>query len=531
MISLERLESRTVLSNVFVTPSAFGALAIRGDITGGSFSITENVNGSVTIAPTAKTTLINGAPGSYTTPSRVSSIMVTLPGLMTVDTVSLNGPGKNAPTPIADVSITAYGPTLNFTADGVNNSGSFVLKDIPGYGPASHAALSAIVKNCTFSGGISITQTGDATTSVELDNDSTAGVHPVLGPVAVSEGIGNNNKIILNTANDQGDTFGVTKLTQGVGSGPLGGLGGAGGAGDSVVVGNASVTSLDVNQGVATPPLPWLPPISLGGAKNTINVATVSVAQNNMGISTVQGDGAGDITTITGVTAAAPLTSMLLTPGITVNQGGGAGDSASVLQSTLPGSISITQTDAAGGQGDSATISGDAVGATLPFGSQIFDLAGNLSISQGESDGDTALIIQSSATGNISIMQGNGGRAAIAGGNHPGDSATITGVQAGIELQDYPYFAGGTIAIIQGMGSGDSASLLNSTAVYNVFITQNGVAGNPQGNSVTIEGVTAGLKLPFFLVDYGNIVVRQGNAADNTQTIETSTAVGKIDCC
>jgi hypothetical protein len=243
---------------------------------------------------------------------------------------------------------------------------------------------------------------------------------------------------------------------------------------------------------------------------------------------TTQGDGDSNTTMITGVMAPSPLTSIVLTPSIIVTQGRGAGDRASVVGSSLPGSISITQSDAAGGPGDSAILSGDAVGATATFGLQVLNFPGNLSIKQGDAGGDTASISNSTATGNASITQGNGGGAVVDGVPQPGDSATISGVGAGIVIQVAPYFSNGNITIIQGSGSGDTASVLNSTAVDNVSITQASVAGNPLGDTVTITGVAAGVLLPVIPFNYGNIVVQQGNANGNARVIKSSTAVGQI---
>jgi hypothetical protein len=276
-------------------------------------------------------------------------------------------------------------------------------------------------------------------------------------------------------------------------------------------------------QGASSPSPP-----SGAGAANTILIDTLSVAQNTFGVMTTQGDGDSNTTMITGVTAPSPLTSIVLTPSIIVNQGRGAGDRASVVHSSLPGSISITQSDAAGRPGDSAILSGDAVGATATFGLQVLNFPGNLSIKQGDAGGDTASISNSTATGNASITQGNGGGAVVDGVPQPGDSATISGVSAGIVIQVAPYFSNGNITIIQGSGSGDTASVLNSTAVDNVSITQASVAGNPLGDTVTITGVAAGVLLPVIPFNYGNIVVQQGNANGNAHVITSSTAVGQI---
>ena len=89
---------------------------------------------------------------------------------------------------------------------------------------------------------------------------------------------------------------------------------------------------------------------------------TVSVAPASYGVTTSQGNGAGDMTTINLVTTPTPPNPTLPgagPPSIAVAQGDGvqhgSGDSASVTNSTLPGSISITQTDVAGNaRGDSA---------------------------------------------------------------------------------------------------------------------------------------------------------------------------------
>jgi hypothetical protein len=519
-IALERLESRTVLNGgVIASTSSSGALTILGDIFNDSFSIMESTSGTVIV--TGSGTLVNMTHKPYTSPPNVKSISVTLPGIVSFDTVSLMGPGKTTPTPTGNVSISAVGANVNFTASGVDNTGVLNISNTAGTGLASHAVLSATVDTSTFPGGISMTQTGDATSAMELGNDSTAGVSPVLGPVTVSEGVGNSDSIILNA----GDTFGVTKLIEGAGPTSATGIGTA----DSIAVNSASVTTLAVTQGLTPASFPGLPPTSLTGAMNSVMINTLSVAQNNSGVTIAQGDSAGATTTITGVTTPSPLAPMLVTPGIAVTQGRGAGDSASVLNSTLPGSISIIQSDVAGSTGDSATLSSDIVGATVTSGSQVFVLPGNLSIQQGGGNGDSALIGvspttgigASTATGNVSITQGNG----------PGDSATVSGVTAGIELTISPYFSGGDISIIQGSGSGGAASVLNSIAVNSVFVTQGDVAGNLLGDTVTIDGVTAGMELPVIPDDYGNIIIQQGTAIGDVTTITASTAVGQIICC
>ena len=120
-----------------------------------------------------------------------------------------------------------------------------------------------------------------------------------------------------------------------------------------------------------------------------------------------------------------------------------------MTSSTVPGNISITQTDLASNTPiyDTATVSGDTVG------------------------------------GNISISQGNAGGTISGGVPTPGDQATVTGSKAG-----------GTITIGQGTGSDDSATVSTSTAGGNVLITQTDVATNPTGDTAlvmidTVDGI------------------------------------------
>ena len=92
MINLEALENRTVLSAVTASFNATtSALSITGDTFNDNFTITENSDGTVTVAPGATRTvpglgtvtgsLINGSGASgFDTHNPVVTISVTLPG-------------------------------------------------------------------------------------------------------------------------------------------------------------------------------------------------------------------------------------------------------------------------------------------------------------------------------------------------------------------------------------------------------------------------------------------------------------------
>ena len=135
---LETLEGRTVLSNVSVL-FANNVLTITGDTHNDSFSITETAGGKVTVASTSPQTTIDLTREPYTSPTKVTSISVTLPGTYNFDNVALKGPGKTATTTVNTVAVTATGANLTFAANGVDNSGSFTLSDTVGL-PGEHDA-------------------------------------------------------------------------------------------------------------------------------------------------------------------------------------------------------------------------------------------------------------------------------------------------------------------------------------------------------------------------------------------------------
>ena len=511
MATLETLEGRTLLSNVTVSfPTPSSPLTITGDTFNDNFTITENLDGTVTVAPGAMRVVpgvgvvpastIDGSSTAFTTGSAVTSIIVNLPGTTNFDFVTLTGQGKTTPTTVGNVTVTATGANLTFAANNVDNSGSLAVSDT--FTSTVNAVLTATVNNSSFA-LLSITQTGGGpdSTSVTLGNDN------VPASVSVSEGNANGDSITVN-----GDTFGTTTLLQGNG-GPTNSnsLGNS----DTVSVSNSSANNLLIEQ-------------LLNGTNNKITVNTLSIAAINPiglhdGLTTSQGNGNGDITTITGVTTLnnapppnLPFPPFYATSNIVVGQGSGTGDSASVTYSTVPGSISITQKDVAGSPGDSATIDHDTVGYTETIGTTVLAaFPGNLTILQGNASIDTATVSNSTAIGgNVLITQGNGGGTILV---PPGDSATVTGVTAGTRLSNGT-IVGGNITINQGTGSDDSATVSGSTALGNVSITQKDVAANPSGDTATVSGDTV----------TGNITILQGFASGDIATIDPTSAGGNV---
>ena len=537
MATLETLEGRTLLSNVTVS-FAGGALTILGDAHNDSFSITEQsaaAGGKVTVTSTSPQTTINKTSVPFVSPQAVTSIVVRLPGTTNSDTVSLLGAGKTTPTTVTNVTITGPVPTdltlpipptaanLTFTANGVDNiNGAFRL--------SAAALLTAHVDNSSFH-TVVINQEGDSKAVVELGNNM------IPGPADVHEGYGNKDSITV----DNGNLSGHTELYQGW-VGDLG-LGTA----DSVTVTNATTGNLDIEQ-------------LIDGTANTINVNTVSVALNSYGVTTTQGNGAKDTTTINLVTTPTPLNPLTALgkgpPSIAVAQGDGTvvpagvtatgNDSASVTNSTLWGGISITQADVAGNaKGDSATISGDTLGFTIPVGPYVLPVFGVVTITQGNAPGDTAVLDQdvvnnvsitqgdnvqapngttvvsdvaeindTSVTSNINITQGGpnagGGYVAAIGSDYLGDSDTST-VTAGNDTSIYQYganntvylgdpggtdsFTTGYLDVFTGAGGGGFVQATNTTASYGALAGHYTIDGRGHGNTYFDNGGNTGITI------------------------------------
>jgi hypothetical protein len=471
MATLETLEGRTLLSNVNVA-FANGILAIRGDAFNDSFKITElpaaTGDGKVIVASTSPQTTINGTSVPFVSPQAVTAIVVNLPGTTNTDTVELLGAGKATPTTVKNVTITGPGPfgstaaNLNFTANGVdNNGGAFTLNAFAL--TATDAALTANVDSSSFQ-ALTINQFGNSKADVELGNDL------IPGNVQVHERNTNSDLITV----DWHDVFGGTVLAQGL-------LGTTPNLPDSVIVQNATAGNLTIWQ--------WN-----NGTGNTITVNNLSVAGVSFGVQTIQGNGAGDTTTINHVTTLTPpnptaVPALPNIPSIAVVQGDGSkaphgvatgNDSASVTNSTLPGNIQINQADLAGNAtGDSATISGDTLGFTIPVGPYVRPFFGAVAIAQGNASGDTAVLNNNPVVNNVTIVQGNN---VPARGLTPGvEVAEIndTKVTSDIRItQGGPAAAGNYVAAIGydylGYMNGTTPASSSVTAGGDTAINQNG---------------------------------------------------------
>jgi hypothetical protein len=580
-MKLELLESRTLLSNVTTSmPTPSSPLTIMGDTSNDNFVVTENTNGTVTVAPgslqivpgigVVPGSTINGISTSFTTSSAVSSIVVSLPGSTNFDFVKMTGPGTA--TTVQNVTVTATGAALNLTATGLKNSGNFVVSDT--FTSPTNAKLTATVTGSSFA-TLSITQTGggpDAST-VTLGTDS------VTSNVLVSEGNANGDKIILNP----GNTFGMTTLLQGNG-GPSNSV--SLGNSDSVTVGSGTYRDLSIVQGLdgTKDNITVGPGVTISGINSSTPVVVDGVTVVPSGVWTKQGNGAGDVTTITGVTATpfqgqrppAPI----VFSNITVVQGNGSvglgvltsniNDVASVIGSSVMGNISITQSDLASNTPfyNMATISGDTAGGTISIsqgdaGGTLIKGApptpgdqatvtgsksgGSTKISQGmgsndsatvssstvgagititQADvaanpaGDTALVMNDTVTGSVSITQGaaSGDTATIDPTTISGDASITQGPGNGDSATISVTSVGGNVTITQGSGSGDTATVNTGSVGGNVTILQTDVAGNAAGDTATVVVTTVG----------GSVSITQGDASGDSATIDPATVGGSI---
>lgn len=504
-MTMELLENRSLLSNVTVSfPTPSSPLTITGDIYNDNFTITENADGTVTVAGASTSRVvpgvgvvppstIDGLAAPFTTDSAVTSIIINLPGVNNFDFVTLYGAGKTTPVTVRDVTVTATGANLNFSASQVNNSGDFVLSNT--YTPGSkNAALAVNIEDSSFA-TLAITQTGWSQSDVNLSNNT------IYGNVSVSQGNGDHNSITVGS----GNIFGSTTLVQGAG-GPSTSFGDS----DRISVSNSSLNNLLIKQ-------------LLDGADNQIAIDALSIALINptgplQGITTIQGNGAralvtvNDVATVTTTTQQIPIRPGFGLSNVVLVQGDGSGDSAVVKSSSVPGSITIKQGDILGNpSGDTALVSDVTVG--YAQGTPIIDeLVGNISIIQGDAL-DIATVVNSIAVGDVSISQGNGGGTSTSAA---GDHAVITNVTAGVAIGDDKY--GGNLIITQGTGSGASATVSGTTAVGNLSIHQSDESTNPFGNTVAIIDGTFG----------GDIAITQGAASGDSADITPSAVGGDV---
>ena len=283
MANLERLEDRTLLSNITVSqdPST-DVVTILGDTHGDALKVTVNPDNTISVVGTGspvKTQVNNHAVGvAYTSPVAALGLSISLPGNGNVsDVVALQGQGQTVLTELKSISVTVTGTEpLNFTANGIRTAsgpGTFTLTD--GTATVAGGQLSAYVTNSQFS-ALTIFQTGCCPAYVELDNDI------VPGAVSVTEGVANGDSIVLdnppvNGAPGPGDHFGATSLVQN--AGPT--MTGCNGDGDQIHVDDVPfLLNLSMSQG--------------DGAGDLIEVglnSEVEVSVTSFGILAAQGNG------------------------------------------------------------------------------------------------------------------------------------------------------------------------------------------------------------------------------------------------
>ena len=185
---------------------ANGILTVTGDTHNDSFSITENKGGTVTLMGTDKKTFIKydgHVAASYTTDTTdvIKGIVVTLPGTMNSDQVTLTGLGQKVSSTVRNISITVTGQAaLNLNVNNVDSSGTLTVVD--GTSTTGGGELIATVDNSRFVAA-TITQTGNSTADVELGN-------VMINKLIVKEGNGKNDSVDLN-----GGRFGSIEIWQG----------------------------------------------------------------------------------------------------------------------------------------------------------------------------------------------------------------------------------------------------------------------------------------------------------------------------
>jgi len=226
---------------------------------------------------------------------------------------------------------------------------------------------------------LTIYETGCCPDSVELGNDT------VPGAVTVQEGVANGDSITL----DNGDKFGSTVLAQGVA--PT--MTGCYGNGDSISVTNADVKDLTMTQ--------------TDGTNVSINVNNVTVSPTSFGVIAQQGNGGMDVIALNAVTApglSLPPNNTQTIPGIVTCQRNGSCDVTMVSNIVLPGNISMSQGN---GDGDYAAVFGSTAGWTVPAGPYIQDYYGVLCITQGSGYNDMVDLDLGNSFNNVNITQGD----------------------------------------------------------------------------------------------------------------------------
>lgn len=560
-VTLEILERRVVLSNVSASYWG-GVLTIVSNVGSNpplgvnAFSIAEAsaaAGGKVTVSPVVPFTTVNGSGGPFTTPGAVTAIKVTIVGLnpSIAETVNLSGAGKTTPTTVKTVDFSVSKAKLSLNASGVDNSGAFTLNTTGG--------LKASIDGSTFS-AITINQTGTACcASVSLTDDDTnngavkvteaaangASINLVgdeFGSTTLIQGDGDGDSVVVYTT-----TVRDMSIVQGGGDkdaievehlwvAPVGkGLTTIQGDGD----GDSTIVS-DVNLAVGAPVKGPLSPSTAPGVKviqgdGDGDDAEVLFATLPGNVAIVQGDGDGDYAEV----------SFSTLPGdVTIIQGDGDGDYALAYSDTvgvqylgqlLYGTVSITQGDG------------------LRDGARAVVIANQLAITQGDGDEDSVLVEFSNVHGSVTIVQGDGGDTddgdsagdvvrielvfglagvmSITQGDGDGDFAFVQGSFFAIDAAggffvvqgdgdgDYVSMywivsSAGGVAVVQGDGDRDYASLITITAALDVSVVQ----GDGDGDSATIGQV-----------DVGDVFIVQGDGnADNASIVGVTDASGDV---
>ena len=519
---LEGLEDRTLLAgDVTVSAVVGNIVTITGDTHNDQFNINEDGGSTITVVGTplgTTHTSINGLPaGTPVTLTEVTGIEVVLPGATSnVDVVSLTETPQ-VQSGISSVAITVTGtPALNLTVTGVGNAGTFTLTD--GSSTTAGGELSANVTSSRFA-ALSISQTGYCPASVELDNDT------VVGAVSVAEGLANGDGIVLDAAAGQIDHFGSTTLIQGAGASlnnPT-----CNGDGDFVDVNDAVLKDLTLDQPTG---------VGANGDTNGVGdsiavglVSDVQVALTSFGIVATQGDGDGDTIQIVSVTTSGlPIDNLHGGPDSIVTwQGNGRGDATSVENATVAGNISSTQGN---GDGDTIAYLGDTAGWTNPVGPTIQEFYGVATILQGDGYNDTVTMdcggVENASAGDIfnnsSISQGDS-LASLGCSPGVGDVVTVNCTTITSDLTILQGIHGAAIgnnevniATTSPVTVGDSTVINEESASSeNNTILLGGASGSPDSGSTDFEtgyldvfggaagGAYAGVENT--LVEYGSL--------------------------
>jgi hypothetical protein len=336
---------------------------------------------------------------------------------------------------------------------------------------AGNVGDTALIMGDTVNGNASITQGAANGDSATIDPTT------VSGSVSITQGIGSGDMALVNLTN----VGGSVTITQSDVAGNA--------AGDSATVENGTVGgSIALSQGAASGDSATISNITDGGGTDK---APISISIKQLG-------GNGDSATISGLvvtggTAATPVP-------ISISQGAGSGDIAQIVNVTAPNSnVTITQTDVAGGVGDTAYV----LNVTTGTSSGMNDFNGNVTITQGNAPGDVALV-QDGSSNNIAITQGDSVQVL--------NGSTIAPDVA--EVNRTSVFS--NISIVQGTGTSKAADAGNYVAA--IAFDYLGLFGeNPDGGynsgSVAAGGST--------VIDqqYANNQVFLGDSDDSFTTV------------